>query len=98
MTTPEGLVRVAQYAQAISVQKEMVMRSEGDRLRLTQEFLASMLGSRRAGVSMAMGSFGEKGMIEMTRGSVTVRDRAALEAAANGLYGVPEGDFKRMFA
>ena len=31
-------------------------RSEGDRLWLTQEFLASMLGSRRAGVSLAMGS------------------------------------------
>ena len=29
-------------------------------------------------------------MIEMTRGCVTVRDRAALEVAANGLYGVPD--------
>jgi CRP-like cAMP-binding protein len=73
-------------------------RSEGDRLWLTQEFLASMLGSRRAGVSIAMGSFEKKGMIEMTRGSITIKDRAALEVAANGLYGVPEAEARRMFA
>jgi CRP-like cAMP-binding protein len=73
-------------------------RSEGDTLWLTHEFLASMLGSRRAGVSMAMGSFEKRGMIAMTRGTVTIKDRAALEVAANGLYGIPESDAKRTLA
>ncbi len=73
-------------------------RSEGDTVWLTHEFLASMLGSRRAGVSMAMGSFEKRGMIAITRGTVTIKDRAALEVAANGLYGVPEADAKRTVA
>jgi CRP-like cAMP-binding protein len=73
-------------------------RTDGATLCLTHEFLASMLGSRRAGVSMAMGSFEKRGMIEMTRGTVTIKDRAALEVAANGLYSVPEADAKRTLA
>lgn len=49
---------------------------------LTHEFLAAMLGVRRAGVSIALGSLRNAGIIGNTRGRITVLDRARLEAAS----------------
>jgi CRP-like cAMP-binding protein len=73
-------------------------RVECDQLVLTHEFLALMLGTRRAGVTVALGHFEAKGVIETARGAVTVLDREGLEECANGLYGVPEAEFERLFA
>jgi CRP-like cAMP-binding protein len=72
-------------------------RMERDTLELTHEFLALMLGTRRAGVTMALGHFEHKGVIETARGAVTVKDREGLIECANGLYGVPEAEFERLF-
>lgn len=72
-------------------------RIEADELVLTHEFLALMLGVRRAGVTTALGHFENKGVIETARGAVTVKDRDGLEECANGLYGVPEAEFERLF-
>jgi CRP-like cAMP-binding protein len=72
-------------------------RMERDTLELTHEFLALMLGTRRAGVTMALGHFEHKGVVETARGAVTVKDRERLIECANGLYGVPEAEFKRLF-
>jgi CRP-like cAMP-binding protein len=72
-------------------------RIESDELVLTHEFLALMLGTRRAGVTVALGHFEAKGVIETARGAVTVLDRDGLEECANGLYGVPEAEFERLF-
>jgi CRP-like cAMP-binding protein len=72
-------------------------RSEGDTLELTHDFLALMLGTRRAGVTTALGHFESKGVVETARGAVTVKDRDGLEECANGLYGVPEAEFERLF-
>lgn len=49
---------------------------------LTHQFLAAMLGVRRAGVSVVMGSLRDAGIIHNTRGRITVLDRARLEAAS----------------
>ena len=57
-------------------------RVEGDELLLTQEFLAIMLAVRRSGVTVAMGSLQQAGLIRHSRGRVTITDRAGLEAAA----------------
>lgn len=73
-------------------------RIEADELVLTHEFLALMLGVRRAGVTTALQQFERKGVVETARGAVTVRDREGLEECANGLYGVPEAEFERLFA
>ena len=59
-----------------------------DTFEVTQEFLAYMLGVRRAGVSEAAEALRDRGLIRYTRGRVTVVDRAGLEAAACDCYGI----------
>jgi CRP-like cAMP-binding protein len=73
-------------------------RVDADEMLLTHEFIALMLGVRRAGVTGALQAFESKGLIATARGSVTVKDRDGLEEAANGLYGPPEAEFERLFA
>jgi DNA-binding GntR family transcriptional regulator len=72
-------------------------RIEADELAMTQEFLALMLGVRRAGVTTALQQLENKGLIKRTRGAVTVKDRDGLQECANGLYGTPEAEFERLF-
>jgi CRP-like cAMP-binding protein len=49
---------------------------------LTQEFLAEMLGVRRATVNLAIGILKTAGFIQYVRGQITIVDRAGLESAA----------------
>ena len=63
-------------------------RIGGEFLPLTQEFLGQMLGTRRASVSVAAGALQTVGMIKYTRGSVTIRNRSKLEAAACDCYDI----------
>jgi hypothetical protein len=72
-------------------------RIDGDALELTHDTLSLMLGTRRAGVSTAIGQFEQKGVIETRRRAIIVRDRRGLEQCANGLYGAPEAEFERLF-
>jgi CRP-like cAMP-binding protein len=72
-------------------------RVDGNEFSLTQEFLAVMLGVRRAGVSVAAGTLQDAGLIRYRRGSIRVVDRAGLEAAACECYGVVRGQFDRLF-
>jgi CRP-like cAMP-binding protein len=71
-------------------------RLEDDDLHLTHEFLSIMLGVRRAGVTTAL-QLETSGLISTKRSCVTVLDRDGLEKATNGLYGVPEAEFERLF-
>jgi len=73
-------------------------RLEGDELHLTHELLAAMLGVRRAGITTALHELEKSALISTTRGCVTVLDRRGLEESANGLYGVPEAEFERLFS
>jgi CRP-like cAMP-binding protein len=61
-------------------------RVRGDHFTLTHEFLAYMLGVRRAGVSVALGVLQRQGLITSSRSHVTVLDRERLEAAACDCY------------
>ena len=65
-------------------------RIGGHLLPLTQEFLSQMLGTRRASVTVAAGTLQKAGMIQYSRGSVTILDRPKLEAAACACYGLVE--------
>lgn len=71
-------------------------RVEGDELRLTQEFIAEMLGTRRAGVSEAAGILQGQGLIRYSRGHITVTDRAGLEEFACECYGVVKAEYDRL--
>ena len=53
---------------------------------MTQQFMAEMLGVRRASVVVVLGTLARAGMIENTYGVVTILDRAALEGAACECY------------
>jgi CRP-like cAMP-binding protein len=61
-------------------------RIGGDVVGLTQEFLAHMLGTRRASVTVAAGVLQKAGLIGYTRGQVTINDRAGLESATCECY------------
>jgi len=65
-------------------------RIGGTTLPLTQDFLAQMLGTRRASVTVAAGTLQKAGMIEYTRGNVRILDRQKLEKTACGCYQVIE--------
>jgi CRP-like cAMP-binding protein len=67
-------------------------RVDGDDLVATHEFLSLMLGVRRAGVTVALQSLEDRGMISTRRGQVRVVDRAKLEAVAGDSYGVAEAE------
>jgi CRP-like cAMP-binding protein len=73
-------------------------RVHGDRFELTQEFLALMLGVRRAGVSVAMGVLQRAGILSYVRGRVVILDRAKLEEASCNCYGVTRDAQSRLFA
>ena len=61
-------------------------RAHSSRIRLTQEFLAHMLGTRRASVTVAAGILQKAGLISYRRGQVNVVNRAELENAACECY------------
>jgi CRP-like cAMP-binding protein len=61
-------------------------RLEGNRVPLTQEFLAHMLGTRRASVTVAAGMLQKAGLIKYTRGEVQIENRKELENAACECY------------
>jgi CRP-like cAMP-binding protein len=63
-------------------------------IRVTHETLALMLGVRRAGVTTALHILEGNRLIKATRGTVLIRDRAALEAIAGESYGAPEAAYK----
>jgi CRP-like cAMP-binding protein len=71
-------------------------RLNRDDLRITQEFLAHMLGVRTAGVNEAIQSAAAAGLIEHGRQRVTVLDRKGLEKLACECYAVVKVEFDRV--
>jgi CRP-like cAMP-binding protein len=68
----------------------------GDRLAMTHDGMAHMLGVRREGVTIAAGQLQDQGMISYSRGSVVIRDRKKLEKASCECYQVVAGEYQRL--
>jgi CRP-like cAMP-binding protein len=71
-------------------------RAEGDTFPMTHEFLATMLGVRRPGVTLAARALQEHGLITYNHGTMTVLDREGLEEAACECYGTIQREFARL--
>lgn len=71
-------------------------RVDGDEVPLTHEYLAIMLAVRRSSVTVAIHELEGRGFIRGRRGSILIRDRAALETFAAHIYGIPEAAFERL--
>jgi CRP-like cAMP-binding protein len=71
-------------------------RTRDKTLPLTHEFLALMLGVRRAGVTEALQSLKRRKLIETGRNQITVLNRKGIKRTAGSSYGVPEKEYKRL--
>ncbi|MXN51787.1 helix-turn-helix domain-containing protein [Shinella sp. AETb1-6] len=70
----------------------------GDRLPLTHDFFALMLGVRRPSVTDALHLLEGKRLIQSSRRLVTIRDRAGLAQLAGASYGMPETEYRRLIS
>ena len=68
-------------------------RVGGDRLALTQESLAGLLGVQRTTVNAVARQFQEQGLIAYRRGAIQVLDRTGLERQACECYAAVEDHF-----
>ena len=65
-------------------------------LVMTQELIANMLGVRREGVTEAAGKLQAEGLIQYSRGKITVLDRPHLEARVCECYAVVKREYDRL--
>jgi CRP-like cAMP-binding protein len=72
-------------------------RADGDEFPMTHEFLAMMLGLRRAGVTVAAGMLQKAQFIRYERGRIEVTDRPGLESIACECYGITRRACDRLF-
>lgn len=71
-------------------------RLSTNKLNMTQELIANMLGVRREGVTEAAGNLQDAGLIEYSRGRITVIDRPGLEARVCECYQVVKIESDRL--
>jgi CRP-like cAMP-binding protein len=71
-------------------------RVVGDELMLTHEFLATMLGVRRPGVSLAASALDQAGVIQYRYGRIVIMNRGGLELATCECYMVANKAIERL--
>lgn len=69
----------------------------GNQLKMTQELIANMLGVRREAVTEAAGKLQSAGLIEYSRGRITLLDRPGLEARVCECYATVKSEYNRIF-
>jgi CRP-like cAMP-binding protein len=81
--------------------KWLLMSSDGigsDEVALTQEYLAVMLGVRRATVSEVAGRLQEAGLIRYRRGLIQIVDRPGVAEMACECYARTKAEYERLFS
>lgn len=71
-------------------------RVDGNRLELTHQQFAEMLGVRRSGITECALRLQELGLIRYARGHVTVLDRRSLEGRSCECYRIVEQEYERL--
>jgi CRP-like cAMP-binding protein len=71
-------------------------RTETDELQLTHDFPGQMLGAPRTTVTLAAGLLHRAGLIDYSRGVVTIQNRVALENTACECYRTVRDEFRRL--
>jgi CRP-like cAMP-binding protein len=71
-------------------------RLKGNDIVMTQELLATILGIRRASVTVAAGNLQNDGLIRYERGRISVLDRPGLERRACECYAVVKAEYDRL--
>ncbi len=77
---------------------ERLDRLPSNILKTTQELIANMLGVRRESVTEAVGRLQNEGIIQCTRGKITVLDRLGLESLAGECYKVAKNQYDHLFS
>lgn len=67
-----------------------------NKLIMTHDLIANMLGVRREGVSIAAGHLQAKKLIKYVRGTITILNRKGLEATACECYQVVKEEYDRL--
>jgi CRP-like cAMP-binding protein len=73
-------------------------RVQSEDLRLTQEFLAQMLGSKRTTVTVVAATMQQAGLISYSRGRVRILDRPTLESVACECYAVIRTNYRNLYS
>jgi CRP-like cAMP-binding protein len=73
-------------------------RLSSNQLAMTQELISNMLGVRREGVTEAAGKLQKLGVIDYSRGHITVLDRPKLEQLSCECYAVVKKETDRLRA
>jgi CRP-like cAMP-binding protein len=71
-------------------------RVQSDRMPLTHELLAMMLGTTRSSVTIAAGVLNKAGLIAYTRGYMTIQDRERLQQAACECYSTVYEEYRHL--
>jgi CRP-like cAMP-binding protein len=71
-------------------------RFNSEKLPLTHELLAIMLGVRRSSVTEVLQVLQDEGLIRYSRGKIAILDRTGLESAACECYRIVNGEFDRL--
>ena len=77
---------------------QILDRSTSNKIVITHELIANMLGVRREGITGIAGRLQADGLIDCRRGHITVLDRSKLERRVCECYAVVKGEYERLLA